>query len=156
MSLVRILIDGYSLLHGWPEIAAGRPRHSAAARDELLGILRQYQDAVGTPVTVFFDGGGAPAGTPRPHSTPNLEILYSRAGQTADDMIERTAHRLRPYGEALVVTDDLAERDLVLGLGHHAASCDNFIREIGGVLRDLREDLERIGRRERDQYKRAR
>ena len=28
MALVRILVDGYSLLHNWPELAPGQPRHS--------------------------------------------------------------------------------------------------------------------------------
>jgi len=31
-----------------------------------------------------------------------VEFLFSRAGQTADDMIERAAHRFRDYGEVLV------------------------------------------------------
>lgn len=110
MALVRILIDGYSLLHRWPDLAPGRPRHSSAAREALLARLRQYRDATHIPITVFFDGQGAPAGTPGPDSTPDLEILFSRQGRTADDLIERTAVRLRPYGEVLVVTDDFAER----------------------------------------------
>jgi len=29
MALVRILVDGYSLLHHWPELAPGRARFSA-------------------------------------------------------------------------------------------------------------------------------
>ena len=44
MALVRILVDGYSLLHNWPELANGRPRHSAAARDELIRRLTLYGD----------------------------------------------------------------------------------------------------------------
>ena len=59
MALVRILIDGYSLLHNWPELAPGAPRHSEKARDALVEMLQHYQDASGTPVTVFFDGTGA-------------------------------------------------------------------------------------------------
>src|SRR6266496_4192951 len=93
MALVRILVDGYSLLHSWPELAPGKPRHSAAARDELIYILTRYHDAIGTPITIFFDGGGAPAGTPKDESVRHVEVLFSRAGQTADEMIERDAHR---------------------------------------------------------------
>src|SRR5580765_5782355 len=93
MALVRILIDGYSLLHNWPELAPGRPRHSSAARDELIQRLTLYQDAIGTPITVFFDGGGAPKGTPAALSKPEMEVLYSRDHQTADDLIERATHR---------------------------------------------------------------
>src|SRR6059036_583136 len=108
MALVRILVDGYSLLHNWPELAPGRPRHSAAARDELIQRLSLYRDATGTPITIFVDGGGAPSGTPAPLSTPEVEVLYSRGGQTADDLIERAAHRFGAYGEVLAVTDDQA------------------------------------------------
>ena len=52
MALVRILIDGYSLLHNWPELAEGAARHSEAARGALVEILTHYQDACGTPITV--------------------------------------------------------------------------------------------------------
>src|SRR5215468_8533779 len=117
MALVRILIDGYSLLHNWPELAPRKARHSAGARDELIQRLTQYQDAIGTPITIFFDGGGAPAGTAAPLSTEKMEVIYSRGGQTADDLIERAAHRLSEYGEVLVVTEDQAERETVLSLG---------------------------------------
>src|SRR5215813_11956308 len=130
MALVRILIDGYSLLHSWPELAPGRPRHSAAARDELIRQLTLYRDAVGTPITIFFDGSGAPSGTPPAHSSPELEVLYSQAGQTADQMIERAAHRFAQYGEVLAVTDDLAERETVSSLGGMSSSCWSFIQSV--------------------------
>lgn len=154
MPLARILVDGYSLLHGWPELAPGKPRHSMAARDELIAILMQYRDAIGTSITVIFDGAGAPKGTQRPHSTPEMEILYSKAGQTADDIIERVTHRLVPYGGVLVVTDDFAERDTVISLGGTAASCEQFILQVGSALSDLRRDLERVNEREGRAFKR--
>src|SRR5882724_6880424 len=62
MALVRILVDGYSLLHNWPELAPGRARFSAEARAELIRRLTLYQDAIGTPITVFFDGSGPTSG----------------------------------------------------------------------------------------------
>ena len=114
MAVVRILVDGFSLLHAWRKLAPDAPRHSSKARDALVSILTQYRDAVSTPLTVIFDGGGAPPGTPKPISPDGVEILYSKKGQTADDLIERTAFRLKPYGEALAVTNDHAERDTVI------------------------------------------
>ena len=155
MALVRILVDGYSLLHNWPELALGKPRHSAAARAELVRVLRQYCDAIGTPITVIFDGSGAPPGTPKNESSPDLEILYSKAGQTADDVIERVAHRIQPYGEVLVVTDDFAERDTVLSLGGMASSCLNFIQTIENTLTELQRDLKRRNLKERKQFQRS-
>lgn len=152
VALVRILVDGYSLLHNWPELAPGRPRHSAAAREELIHALTQYRDATGTPITIFFDGGGAPAGTPQARSTPEMEIIYSRAGRTADDLIERTAYRLREFGEVLVVTDDYAERDTVIGFGCMAWCGENFIQSIHDATRELEHDLKIHNRRERQRF----
>ena|SRR2546421_2619661 len=154
MPLVRILVDGYSLLHAWPELAPGQARHAAAAREELIQRLTQYQDAIGTPLTIFFDGGGAPAGTPAALSTPELEILYSRSGQTADHLIERAAHRFRPYGEVLAVTDDQAERDLVISMGGMASSCGNFIQTVENALAELGDEIKLRNRQERHRFQR--
>jgi predicted RNA-binding protein with PIN domain len=152
MALVRILVDGYSLLHNWPELARGKPRHSAIARDELVRVLTQYQDATQTPVTIFFDGSGARTGVPKSSAGPGVEVLFSKAGQTADDLIERAAHRFQPYGEVLAVTDDHAERDTVIALGGSVASCLNFIGMVENALTDLAEDLQHYNRAERRHY----
>lgn len=156
MALVRILVDGFSLLHNWPELAPGKPRHSAAARDELVRILTRYQDAIGTPVTIFFDGYGAPPNIPKHEPTTHVEVLYSKAGQTADEMIERAAYRFQPYGEVLAVTDDNAERDTVNSLGGMASSCLSFIAAVEGALGESADDLKRYNRTERNRFKQRR
>lgn len=156
MALIRILVDGYSLLHQWPELAEGAPRHSEAARDALVDMLQQYQDASGTPVTVFFDGRGARRSRPRNESGKAVEVLFSSAGQTADDLIERAAHRFQPYGEVLVVTEDFAERDTVSGFSASVASCGNFIAMIQNALADLQEKLNTLNRSERSRFHRSR
>ena len=156
MALARILVDGYSLLHSWPELAPGKSRHSLAAREELIHRLTLYRDAVGTPITIVFDGGGAPVGTPKAVSTPELEVLYSRAGQTADDIIERVAHRMRDFGEVLAVTDDHAERDTVISMGGMASSCINFINSVEDALGNLNLDLQTYNLRERNRYNKSR
>ena len=152
MALVRILVDGYSLLHNWPQLAPGSPRFSAAARDELIARLTQYRDAVGTPITIFFDGAGAPAGKPKTISSTEVEVLFSSAGQTADQIIERAAHRFQPFGEVLAVTNDTAERETVISLGGMAMSCDNFIQTVENALAEMRDDIKTHNRRERQRF----
>ena len=154
MAIVRILVDGYSLLHVWRDLAPGEPRHTARARDALIAELTQYADSTHTPITVFFDGSGAPAGTPKPEASEGLEIIYSTQGKTADDLIERTAFRLKPYGEALAITNDYAERDTVIAMGGLAQSCEEFIREIERTLRERDEFVKKHNRREANRYKR--
>ena len=154
MALVRILVDGYSLLHNWPELAAGRARHSAAARDGLIEQLTRYQDASGTPVTVVFDGSGAVKKGSPDEFARRVEVLYSGGGQTADDLIERAAFRFRDYGDVLVVTDDFAERDTVISMGGLAVSCDNFLRTMAAAFEEMETDIKNHNRRERNKFNR--
>lgn len=154
MGLVRILVDGYSLLHDWPELCGGSAPHSAAAREELIQRLTLYQDAAGTPITIFFDGKGSSRGTvTAPHKGKStVEVLYSRAGQTADEMIERAAYRFSAYGEVLAVTNDVAERETVLTMGGMASSCANFIATVESTLADLADDIKHYNRKERCRF----
>ena len=154
MALARILIDGYSLLHGWPELAPGVPRHSAAARDELIRKLTLYRDAIGTPITIVFDGANTDIRLSTAESTPEVEILYSRSGQTADQIIERVTHRMREHGEVLAVTDDHAERDTVIAMGGMASSCLSFIQTVESALAELEDEMKTYNRKERDRFKR--
>src|SRR6266516_5731612 len=153
MALVRILVDGFSLLHSWPELAPGRPRHTAAVRKELINRLTQYHDACGTPITIVFDGAAAKLEIEETPPKPGLEILYSRTGQTADQIIERAAHRLKAFGEVLVVTDDLAERETVTSLGATASTCENFIRTVENDLADLERELDAYNQKERTKFR---
>src|SRR5438045_2084195 len=155
MALVRILVDGYSLLHAWEDVAPGKPRFSAAAREELIMRLTRYHDACGTPITVVFDGASSlETFSPFP-STPEVEIVYSRPGQTADQLIERVTHRLRPYGDVLVVTDDFAERDTVVSAGGTFSSCLGFIQTVESALAEVERDLKKLNRRERLRFQRS-
>jgi uncharacterized protein len=155
MAIVRILVDGYSLLHNWQELAPGKPRYSAAARSELIRQLTRYQDASGTPVTVIFDGASGLASAEEPPSTPEVEILYSHQGQTADQMIERAANRLLEYGDVLVVTDDFAERDTVSSAGAQVSSCANFIATITAAETEMQSALKRHNRAERNKFQKS-
>ncbi|HMJ89454.1 MAG TPA: NYN domain-containing protein [Candidatus Acidoferrum sp.] len=155
MALVRILVDGYSLLHGWPELAEGQPRYSPAARDELVQMLGRYADASSTPVTVVFDGSRPRRSGQQVENQSGVEILFSHSGQTADQIIERVTHRMKPYGEVLVVTDDHAERDTVIAFGGLAMSCDSFIRTLANTFGELDRDIERYNSREKRRYKQS-
>ena len=52
--IVRIIIDGYNLLHAWKEIAPKKVRYSEDARQELIKVLTWYSDASISPVTVIL------------------------------------------------------------------------------------------------------
>ena len=82
-----------------------------------------------------------------------LEIIYSASGQTADDIIERVAARLVAYGDVLVVTNDLAERETIASSGAASMSCANFIQLVAGTAADLDQELKRHNRKELSKFR---
>jgi len=135
MALIRILVDGDCLLHQWLNQASEKPRFSVSARDELSCQLALYQDISGTPITVVFDGGAPEEGMPRHCATTKLEVLYSPAGQSADDVIERAAVCLAKYGDVMAVTDSPSQRDTVISMGGKVFSCSDFIMTVAKALK---------------------
>ena len=155
MALVRILVDGFGLLQGWPSLAPGKPRHSTLARQELIGRLTRYSDVAGTPVTLVFDSGTTGRDPDETPSTADMEIVYSRIGQTAGQTLERTAFRLKPYGELLAVTDDPAEQERLARLGVKISACAAFVTTVEAAIAELEDKLRHHNQNEQSRFRSA-
>jgi predicted RNA-binding protein with PIN domain len=62
-------------------------------------------------------------------------------------------HLFRPYGEVLVITDDLAERDTVRSLGGVTSNCDNFIRDVQAAIHILSRQIDHHNYKERKRFR---
>jgi uncharacterized protein len=152
-----VLVDGYSVLHSWPQFTSrkSRLRTLEQRREALLRVLRQYADQSGQPVTVVFDGYAAKRKPPKGeavtgmHAGHGLEVLFSDKGKTADEVIERVV-ALAPHPERiLVATSDNVERQIVETLGAQSMSAELFAVEVADVLRELAAAVRHHGRRPR-------
>ena len=141
VNFVRILVDGYSVLHACRDTLPNTQPHSAKARDWLIRQLTLYQDAIHTPLTVVFDGMGSRASKENQDVHPHLEVIFSKGNRTADDIIERVTHQLLEYGPVLVVTNDYAEQNTIFSMGGSVSSCEQFMDEIRNALEHFETDL---------------
>jgi predicted RNA-binding protein with PIN domain len=155
MAFVRIIADGHGLLREWTDLAPGQPRLSAAAGEELLLRLTRYYDAIGTPITVVFEGAlpGADADEPAAHG--DVEVVTTRAGQTTEQLIKRLAYRHRPAGEVLVITDHAAAPGAGGLDGAAVSGCAEFIRTVETTLVDVERKISQFNQEERNKYLRA-
>ena len=140
-----LIVDGHSVIFAWPELRAKHGCRSGFARDELVRRLTAYQDASGVRVIAVFDGNGA---KPNEATEPGgIQILYSKAGQTADDIVERLVATYAKEHDISVATDDLMERQTALTFGAMTMST--------GMLRDMLADADiDLARRLRDHRRR--
>jgi predicted RNA-binding protein with PIN domain len=110
-----LLVDGHSIIFAWPELRKLQARRSALAREALLKLLRHYQDWTGVRVVIVFDGKGKKVDA---SSEPGeVQIFYSRTGQSADAIIERLASKYAKRFELMVATSDSLEAETVLACG---------------------------------------
>ena len=123
----RLVVDGYNVLHADPACAALAKEDLDSARARLVADLAGFAQG-GPHVVVVFDGGGNPDSDGTPHHLGGLTIIFSRAGQTADTLIESLAARSRERGEdTVVVTSDAATRQAVLGGSISVMSATSFL-----------------------------
>ena len=132
-----LIVDGHSVIFAWPELRKLHGRRTALARDELVKVLTEYQDASGVRVVAVFDGKG---GAANEVSEPGgIQIFYSAAGQTADEIVERLVALYAQKHEITVATSDLMEQQTVSSFGAVPISVE-ILRQ---YVEDARSDLSR-------------
>src|SRR5438094_917368 len=127
-----LIVDGHSVIFAWPELRRLHARRSSLAREALIKQLRDYQDWTGVRVVAVFDGKGK-----RVEATADaadVQIFYSRSGQSADAIIERLASKYAKQYELMVATSDSMEAETVHACGAESISPDG----LRGLIADAR------------------
>ena len=115
-----LIVDGHSVIFAWPELRKLHARRSSLAREALLKQLRDYQDWTGVRVVAVFDGKGKKVDA---ISDPSeVQVFYSRSGQSADAIIERLASKYAKQFELTVATSDSLEAETVHACGAESVS----------------------------------
>jgi len=110
-----LIVDGHSIIFAWPELRKLQARRASLAREALIKRLRDYQDWSGVRVVVVFDGKGRKI---EAASDPaDVQVFYSRTGQTADAIVERLASKYAKRFELMVATSDFLEAETVQACG---------------------------------------
>ena len=88
---VAVIVDGYNVsMLAWPDLTA------AEQRERLCDALAEFQLRFRCEVTVVFDGADVPG--VRPARRRNLRVVFSAAGQEADEVV---------VGEVMFRPDDV-------------------------------------------------
>ncbi len=140
-----LLVDAHSVIFAWPELRRLHQRRMVLARDELVKQLTAYQDASGVRVVVVFDGKGA---APSEVSEPGgIQVFYSGAGKSADEIVERLVAKYGSEHEMTVATDDHLEQQTVTTFGAMAVSSEHLRALLGEAEGDLTRRIRRHRRK---------
>jgi predicted RNA-binding protein with PIN domain len=130
-----ILVDGYNVIRRAPSFQAARSQSLAAAREQLIVLLRNRYRHTPHQVTIVFDGD---AGQEQVSHVQRLCIIYSRHGESADAVIARLSVEARQAGrEVEVYSDDIEVRQATALQGGEARTTEQLERQVHAAPRDV-------------------
>ncbi len=130
-----LLVDGYNIIFSWEDLADLARHDMGAARDKLKDILSDYQGTTGLHIILVFDAyrvQGFPGQSGRWH---NIDVVFTREAETADQYIEKTANVMGRRYNVTVATSDGTEQVIIRSEGCALLSA-----------RDLKADIEHASR----------
>jgi predicted RNA-binding protein with PIN domain len=141
----RVIVDGYNVIHAWPELKRLLTGATLeAARDRLIERLSVFGMVVGADVTVVFDAHHSAARNNSEATVDGVRVLFTRKGHSADHAIERMAYDASQAGDVITVaTSDRFQRDLVRGMGGAVISALELERRVIDAESELSRRVER-------------
>ncbi len=136
-----LLVDGYNIIHSNPELKALADKDIKAARDTLMDILSNFQGYRRENVILVFDAYRVPGGTEHVVKYHNLDVVFTKEAETADQYIERTAHEYSKKSRVTVATSDAIEQIIIYGAGAIRMSAGDFWLEVKRTEAEIREKL---------------
>ncbi len=99
-----LMIDGYNIIRRSGAAAPFAPGDLEGSRRYLLDELSRYKQEKQVRITVVFDGGGGRSITRERDRYRGVEVIYSKRGETADQVIME-AIRTRLSGLVVATSD---------------------------------------------------
>lgn len=128
-----LLVDGYNIIFAWEDLHELSEHSMDAARNKLMETLSNYQGYTSQRVILVFDAykvEGFPGEVTKWH---NIDVVFTKEAETADQYIEKTAHAIGRKYKVTVATSDGLEQVIIRSQGCLLMSA-----------RELRQEIERI------------
>ncbi len=121
-----LIIDGYNVLRSNGRTVPLKGSDFQADRERFIENLGRYRGQRRDKVTVVFDGFHADADFPAVKRQGGVEVIYSRRGQTADEVIKEMVEQASNTRDIMVVSSDREISDFVKGLGASVTGAGNL------------------------------
>lgn len=139
-----LLVDGYNMIGGWPELAALSQIGMQEARDRLMDLLADYQAYSGRRVIAVFDAYRVP-GLGRSFVQGKVQVFFTKEKETADECIERLVGEFSNRRRQIyVATSDFVEQHIIFAQGALRISA----RELHLEIEENQKQVKKLSNRE--------
>ena len=137
-----LLVDGYNVIHAWPELKELAESHLDAARARLLDALSSYQGVKNWQVIVVFDAYAVSGRREELERYHNIYVVFTKEAQTADQYIEKFAYDHRKEYDIVVATSDALQQVIIRGAGSQLLSARELKEEIEIVYEQAKQSYQ--------------
>ncbi|MBP2033142.1 putative RNA-binding protein with PIN domain [Clostridium algifaecis] len=133
-----IFVDGYNVINSWPNLKKTKNYSFEAARQQLVEILVNYAAFKGYRVFIVFDAQLVLGSLEKDEkASNNVNVIFTKEGETADAYIERTVNNIGRKNEVFVVTSDKLEQQLVFQRGAVRMPSMEFYNEVKSIKNSI-------------------
>ena len=101
-----LLVDGYNIIFAWEELNELAKVNIDGARYRLMDILCNYQGYKKCILIVVFDAYKVTGSIGSASKYHNIHVVYTKEAETADQYIEKLAHKIGGKYRVTVATSD--------------------------------------------------
>ena len=135
-----LLVDGYNIIFAWEELSQLARRDVVDARDRLIDILANYQGYTGKNIIIVFDAYKVKGFMGENLKWHNVDIVFTKEDETADQYIEKTAVAMSKKHRVTVATSDGTEQVIIRGSGCAILSATDLKAEIDDINKKISEE----------------
>lgn len=132
-----LVIDGYNIIGAWDDLTRIKNEDIGQARDLLIEMMAEYQAYTGDRVIIVFDAHFVP-GSESKLKAFNVEIIYTKENETADECIERLVTDVKNVvNQVYVATSDFTEQRVIFARGALRKSARELYMEYQSTLTEI-------------------
>ena len=127
---MHVIVDVLNILHAVDPYRGLLKKNFDLALDRLMQDLVNYRDSSADQLTLVIDG------TEKPHApllAAGMEVIYSGADKSADEIIEGRVSENTSKSRIMVVTSDTGIQQLVYSLGASFIPPSQFVETMKKV-----------------------
>ena len=141
-----LVVDGFNVIHAWPELAALAETDFQQAQEKLMEILANYAAFTRTETILVFDAYKVKGGKGERFNYHGVRVVYTKENETGDAYIERLLHDIGKNEQVRIVTSDNLIQVSALRSGVMRQSAREFGEEIDRIYGDIDDYLRGLNR----------
>ena len=141
-----LVVDGFNVIHAWPELAILAETDFQQAQEKLMEILANYAAFTRTETILVFDAYKVKGGKGERFNYHGVRVVYTKENETGDAYIERLLHDIGKNEQVRIVTSDNLIQVSALRSGVMRQSAREFGEEIDRIYGDIDDYLRGLNR----------